>query len=451
MATIEQLLNGIEIHENYLEYSPALKGIVISDSLSPSGVNDFADGCVSKKLIERMLQKAEGSVLDIMSPAYIGTATHAVLEVLMQLPPKKRTKDQLSPIYTKLVRQHKIEEPDNDEDLEKFRNDVLSLSEGLFALEDPTAVNVFGTEQFFELSLWGVPMRGVIDRIDELSDGTLAVVDYKSGKYRAPNPRFGDNYTPQLVIYAMAVEQLTGKTVSIAYDAFVAVNKTHEVKLNEGQKQKVKELVLEAWSTIEDVQETRTATYKASALCAWCPMAAHCPEAIKKGVEPVTVNGLALAQIPVKSDFAITVVDTDTSNLVTPYAEGKQWIPFMDDGSINYGSTHARNMAQVVQEAEHLLRTARPVKDANQEAKRLAAMTTLLVSTITQVASASVNGKVTMGHSRWMQVFWTLRSWSYRNPVDFTDVASWRQRAVKEVGELMKLSADILVDDKTFL
>lgn len=444
MATLQTLLKQITIHENCMEFSPAIQSTVMSDSLSPSGVNDFAAGCVSKKLIERMLQKADGAVLDIMSPAYIGTATHAVLEMLMQLKPNERVQSQLYPIYTYLVSHHKITEPDNADDLSSFRESVLSLAKGLFDLEDPRAVKVFGTETFFETELWGVPMRGVVDRIDELSDGTLAVVDYKTGKYRAPNPRFGDNYTPQLVIYAMAIEQMSGRTVSLAYDAFVGANKTHEVKLDENQKLKIKNLVLEAWSTIEDVQDTHIATYKPSALCAWCPLAAHCPEAIKKGIQPVTVNGKTIENYSIPSDFQFSPpkAETGTEPEAFVYTEGKQWVPVLEDGRINNASAHSRAINQTVQESFRMLRYALP----GATTKQVHAFAEVLVYTVSRIANNGVQGKVGIGHDRWMQAFWALKSWSYQNPVDVLDTRSWSDKAVLELTELFQLSSEILGD-----
>ncbi|MFX8437394.1 PD-(D/E)XK nuclease family protein, partial [Acinetobacter baumannii] len=40
---------------------------------------------------------------------------------------------------------------------------------------------VLGVEQWGEIRIRGVRLHGRADRIDRLSDGTLAVVDYKTG------------------------------------------------------------------------------------------------------------------------------------------------------------------------------------------------------------------------------------------------------------------------------
>lgn len=62
---------------------------------------------------------------------------------------------------------------------------------------------VVACEEKHELDIEGLPVRVVIDRIDELDDGRLVVIDYKSGRSVSADswadPRIGE---PQLPIYA---------------------------------------------------------------------------------------------------------------------------------------------------------------------------------------------------------------------------------------------------------
>jgi exodeoxyribonuclease-5 len=62
---------------------------------------------------------------------------------------------------------------------------------------------VIACEEKHELDIEGLPVRVVIDRIDELDDGRLVVIDYKSGRSVSADswadPRIGE---PQLPIYA---------------------------------------------------------------------------------------------------------------------------------------------------------------------------------------------------------------------------------------------------------
>ena len=84
----------------------------------------------------------------------------------------------------------------------------LAGHRGLWALEDPKAVDVRATEHDVEADLGGVPFRGIVDRLDEEGDG-LVVTDYKSGK--APSARFRRGRLDQVLLYAAAVEQATGE------------------------------------------------------------------------------------------------------------------------------------------------------------------------------------------------------------------------------------------------
>ena len=65
------------------------------------------------------------------------------------------------------------------------------------------AFRVIACEEKHELDIEGLPVRVVIDRIDELDDGRLVVIDYKSGRSVSADswadPRIGE---PQLPIYA---------------------------------------------------------------------------------------------------------------------------------------------------------------------------------------------------------------------------------------------------------
>ncbi|MBI5209081.1 MAG: PD-(D/E)XK nuclease family protein [Elusimicrobia bacterium] len=58
-------------------------------------------------------------------------------------------------------------------------------------------------EHSFQALVEGVPVTGVIDRIDELPDGTVAVLDYKTGKAIAKDRVASD---PQLTMYQLACE-----------------------------------------------------------------------------------------------------------------------------------------------------------------------------------------------------------------------------------------------------
>jgi len=118
----------------------------------------------------------------------------------------------------------------DDELLQLFRDDLdasgiqdeyqraLYLKQGTEQLKEFLAgthsgpnPEVLHTEEWFEVQVAGTKVAGRIDRIDRASDGSVAVVDYKTGKARSQEDA---DDSLQLSIYAMAAHQKWGYHVS---------------------------------------------------------------------------------------------------------------------------------------------------------------------------------------------------------------------------------------------
>jgi DNA helicase-2/ATP-dependent DNA helicase PcrA len=118
----------------------------------------------------------------------------------------------------------------DEELLQLFRDDLtasgiqdeyqrdLYLKQGLQQLQDfltattaTAAPEVLHTEEWFEVEISGTKIAGRIDRIDRMPDGSVAVVDYKTGKARSQEDA---DDSLQLSIYAMAAREKWGYEVS---------------------------------------------------------------------------------------------------------------------------------------------------------------------------------------------------------------------------------------------
>jgi len=90
-----------------------------------------------------------------------------------------------------------------------FLDDARMLIDNYFRIEDPTAVRTIGVELGVELEQDGMRLRGIIDRLDIGPDGSLIVVDYKTG--RAPSERFEQGKMGGVQTYALLCERILGR------------------------------------------------------------------------------------------------------------------------------------------------------------------------------------------------------------------------------------------------
>src|SRR5690606_22869727 len=75
------------------------------------------------------------------------------------------------------------------------------------SLENPQRLEPAGTEEFIQFVLPDGPLlRGIIDRVDVAPDGSIRVVDYKTGK--APGERFRGPALFQMRFYALLVARV---------------------------------------------------------------------------------------------------------------------------------------------------------------------------------------------------------------------------------------------------
>ncbi len=91
-------------------------------------------------------------------------------------------------------------------DLERGR--VARLLQGVVELDaNREFAAVAGVELSVDAHIYGASLRLRLDRIDRLLDGTVLLVDYKSGAYKSFLDKQGEPRNIQLVVYANAVEE----------------------------------------------------------------------------------------------------------------------------------------------------------------------------------------------------------------------------------------------------
>lgn len=150
------------------------------------------------------------------------------------------------------------------ESLKKFHEQIL--------LDTP---KIFGLELGFTLKVGEVLVKGRIDRIDELPDGSLEVVDYKTGN---PKTKLEWDDKRQLVLYALALEQCLPdpKPVKKLTYYYLTTNETISFEPTEKDKEKLTGQILE---TMERIAKSDFAADPDPMKCKYCDFKDICPAA----------------------------------------------------------------------------------------------------------------------------------------------------------------------------
>ena len=246
--------------------------------LSPSGAGTF-EQCPRRwrlRYVERLPDPPGEAAL-------AGSFAHRVLELLMQRDSHERTVE-----IAKAIARAEWPGVEADPDFralgfdetgsKHFRWKAWQAIEGLWALEDPKAVDVRATEHDVEADLGGVPFRGIVDRLDEEGDG-LVVTDYKSGK--APSARFRRGRLDQVLLYAAAVEQATGEMPVHARLLYLG-QRPVGIKVTREEIDSVVDKLAGTWAAINTACDTDEFEPRTGPLCGWCPYVDRCPEGTKE-------------------------------------------------------------------------------------------------------------------------------------------------------------------------
>jgi DNA helicase-2/ATP-dependent DNA helicase PcrA len=182
----------------------------------------------------------------------------------------------------------------DDELLQLFRDDLtasgiqdeyqrhLYLEQGVEQLQDflagtrsATAPEVLHTEEWFDVQIAGTKVAGRIDRMDRAADGSVNIVDYKTGKARSQEDA---DESLQLSIYAMAAREKWGYRVGALVFHNLEGNVPVYSKRTEFQLEEARERVLAVARGIADGDFKP----KPDFYCNFCAFRGLCPAREKR-------------------------------------------------------------------------------------------------------------------------------------------------------------------------
>jgi putative RecB family exonuclease len=275
-------------------------------SLSPSKVSSFKDCGLAFRL----------SVIDRLpeppSPhAAKGTLVHRALELLMW---EEEADDRtLEAALAKLERA--VPEVLDDveyqalalsgEERAAFIADAEVLLRNYFRLEDPTKVQVLGTELRMSVTIGSLKLSGIIDRLERDAQGDLVVTDYKTG--RAPSAHFEQSRLGGVHFYAFLCEQVLGvrpaRVQLLHLREPLAISTFPSDQSIRGLRQQT----LAIWSAVEQACGREDFRPKPGPLCSYCSYHAFCPAQggdmarLGRSADPVSDVSLPVGPPPIQA------------------------------------------------------------------------------------------------------------------------------------------------------
>lgn len=243
--------------------------------LSPSTMTRF-EGCELAWILKNVWRVAGA---EESSRVTVGDLFHLVAARVGRLVPAERTLDAARRITQEEIMQVSRSAAWQesgfgiDDELELGLK-VWNLVESWFVMEPVAAAPIVSVESLVETRVAGVPVRGVIDRADQLADGRLVIVDYKTG--RAPA---GGGYERRLFgvkVYGCALEDM-GYEVAELQLIYVGsgdiIRVTWDAEVSAVTRDAVKDLA----GRMAGVLETGSARAVPGRHCLGCPYVAVCP------------------------------------------------------------------------------------------------------------------------------------------------------------------------------
>ena len=123
-------------------------------------------------------------------------------------------------------------------------------------------------EKKFSFRIGEDVIKGTIDRVDELSDGSLEIIDYKTGKAKA----LDYNVKKQLILYQIFLEEFLKKKVSILSYYYLESGQKASFVATEKE---ITKLRLEVMAEISEIKK-RNFIAKPSPLCQFCDFNSIC-------------------------------------------------------------------------------------------------------------------------------------------------------------------------------
>jgi len=215
--------------------------------------------------------------------AFMGSMVHDTLEKHYELAQQSKilTEEELLEVYNEYWKRNWSEDIriiKEEFNAENYRQTGERCLKNYYARNAPFDVITLGLEDFFLMYLpSGNQINGLIDRLEKVEDGHIAIHDYKTNK-RAPTQAQAD-VDKQLGLYALAMRRKypTYKKFDLIWH-YVAVDEVIKSNRTDEELDKLIIDTEERITKIEAAVKGQNFETKKGVLCGWCEYRKQCPE-----------------------------------------------------------------------------------------------------------------------------------------------------------------------------
>ena len=258
------------VHLPECEEAASVSGIV--PPLSPSKIEEFV-ACPKKYCYENVMQIAvpeTDNVFEVINPREFGNLVHKAMEFLRQNGSDEDAfMENAEQIFARFLTERP---PMNKADADKIHSDYLNTVKNGF--NRAADIQITESEQKIEMQYdCGISVQGKPDALSVMPDGSLRVIDYKTGR-KTKHQENDIVSCIQVMMYADMLQRL-GKKVSIGEYWYLRLNKIIHCEFTP-QRAAIIETKL-----AEMAEAIRSNTYPANATkdnCQYCPYKGICAE-----------------------------------------------------------------------------------------------------------------------------------------------------------------------------
>ena len=259
--------------------STPVDGVDVLGAISPSRAGDFMTCPLLYRFrtIDRLPEQPSPD-------AVRGTLVHKVLEDLFDLPAEHRTPERaaalLEPSWSSLTVAEPgladIFEGEAGVDRDTWWASCRTVLDRYFTLEDPTRLEPAERELYVEWLLESkLLLRGFVDRVDVAPDGSIRVVDYKTG--RAPGPAYEAKALFQMKFYGLVLWRTRGVVPAMLQLVYLGSGEVLRYVPDEHDLLATERKVQAVWEAIRRATDEQDWRPNRTSLCSWCSHQALCP------------------------------------------------------------------------------------------------------------------------------------------------------------------------------